>query len=47
MLIGELAGERMTAQVDAHFPCQPDQDKEITVDMTKMHLFDPEGGQAL
>ena len=47
LLIGELAGDRMTAQVDAHFPCQPDQDKEITVDMGKMHLFDPKGGQAL
>ncbi|NNG05701.1 MAG: sn-glycerol-3-phosphate ABC transporter ATP-binding protein UgpC [Inquilinus sp.] len=44
LLIGELAGSRMTAQVDAHFPCEPDQTREITVDMSKMHLFDPEGG---
>ncbi len=47
LLIGKLAGDRMTAQVDAHFPCKPDQDKKITVDMSKMHLFDPESGKAL
>jgi len=47
LFIGTLCGERFTALVDAHHPGRPDTRAQITLDMTKMHLFDPETGAAL
>ncbi|MEO3431942.1 sn-glycerol-3-phosphate ABC transporter ATP-binding protein UgpC [Inquilinus sp. CAU 1745] len=47
LLIGRSEGAAVTAQVDAHYVCEPDQPTPITCDMTKMHLFDPETGKAL
>jgi multiple sugar transport system ATP-binding protein len=47
LFIGSVGAERFTALVDAHHPGQPDTRAEITLDMTKMHLFDRETGAAL
>ncbi len=47
LIIGRTADSPLTAQVDAHYPAEPDQATQVTIDMSKMHLFDPEGGQAL
>jgi len=47
LLIGEAAGRSYTAQVDSHFPVAPDAEVPISLDMTKMHIFDPENGKAI
>mgnify|MGYP001394870005 CR=1 FL=1 len=47
LVIGELAGTRITAQVDARFPCRPDEPTRITFDMNQMHVFDRETGKTL
>ncbi len=47
LLIGEVAGQRYTAQIDSHFPVAPDETVPISLDMTKMHLFDPDSGACL
>jgi multiple sugar transport system ATP-binding protein len=47
LLLGDLAGGRFTAQVDAHFAARPDEPAQITIDGSKLHLFDPETGRAL
>ncbi len=47
LLIGHLGDTSFVAQVDAHFPAEPDQPCQITCDMTKLHLFDAATGQAL
>ena len=47
LLIGALNEAPFTAQVDAHYPAEPDQPCAVTCDMTKAHLFDAETGQAL
>ena len=47
LLIGTLNDAPFTAQVDAHYPAEPDQPCAVTCDMTKAHLFDAETGQAL
>ena len=47
LIIGRTADSPLTAQVDAHYPAEPDQPTQVTIDMSKMHLFDPKGGQAL
>jgi len=47
LLLAEIEGARVTPQVDAHFPAAPGHACHITMDMTKMHLFDSETQQAL
>ncbi|MGP1397093.1 MAG: ABC transporter ATP-binding protein [Inquilinaceae bacterium] len=48
LLIGEMAGVAdLTAQVDAHYPAEPDEPTPVTCDLSKMHLFDRESGRAL
>ena len=47
LLIGALNDAPFTAQVDAHFPAQPDQPCKVTCDMSKAHLFDIETGVAI
>ena len=47
LIIGEAAGHGYTAQVDSHFPAAPDAQVSISLDMTNMHLFDPDSGRAL
>ncbi len=47
LLIGEVAGERFVAQVDAHLPVDLDTLCHLTVAPDRIHLFDPESGGAL
>jgi multiple sugar transport system ATP-binding protein len=47
LILGEVAGARFTAQVDAHYPCAPDQPATITADAARIHVFDAESGRAL
>ncbi|MEM8948475.1 MAG: sn-glycerol-3-phosphate ABC transporter ATP-binding protein UgpC [Pseudomonadota bacterium] len=47
LLIGTLNDVPFTAQVDAHYPAQPDQPSIVNCDMTKAHLFDAETGRAI
>ncbi len=47
LVVGDLAGTKVTTQVDAHYPCQPEQPTQIMCDMSKMHLFDAETGRTL
>ena len=47
LLIGEVAGTRFTAQVDAHYPAAPDSETQLTLDMSQMHLFDSDTGARL
>ncbi|MDH3659859.1 MAG: sn-glycerol-3-phosphate ABC transporter ATP-binding protein UgpC [Alphaproteobacteria bacterium] len=47
LLIGVVNDAPFTAQVDAHFPAEPEQLCAVTCDMSKAHLFDIETGAAL
>jgi len=47
LLIGETAGQRVTAQVHAHFAVQLGSITHIQCDMTNLHLFDPVSERAL
>ncbi len=47
LIIGEAAGRGYTAQVDSHFPAAPDETVPISLDMSKMHIFDPETGNCI
>jgi multiple sugar transport system ATP-binding protein len=47
LLIGQLEGAPLTAQVDAHFSAEPEVPCRITCDMTKAHLFDAATGRVL
>ena len=47
LVVGYVAGTKITAQVDAHHPCAPEEPTPITFDMTNMHLFDRQSGQVL
>jgi multiple sugar transport system ATP-binding protein len=47
LLIGELAGTRFTAQVDAHWPAAIDRPAALAVEPGRLHLFDPATGHAL
>ncbi len=47
LLIGEVAGSRFVAQVDAHLPIELDALCRLTVPPEKVHLFDRESGRAL
>ncbi len=47
LLIGTLNDAPFTAQVDAHYPAEPDQPCAVTCDMAKAHFFDVETGKAL
>ena len=47
LIVGDLAGKRVTAQVDAHYVCTVEEPTQITCDMSEMHLFDDETGRAL
>ena len=47
LVVGHASsGEPLTAQVDAHTAAAPDRAMPITCMMEKMHLFDPDTGQA-
>lgn len=47
LVVGHTAaGEPITAQVDAHSDAAPERGMSITCTMDKMHLFDPDTGQA-
>ena len=47
LVIGAVDGRGFVAQVDPHFPAEPEVPCPVTCDMTRMHLFDPETGRAL
>ncbi|MGO4724950.1 MULTISPECIES: ABC transporter ATP-binding protein [unclassified Inquilinus] len=47
LILGEVAGGRFTAQVDAHFPARPDEPTTISFDPERLHLFETAGGQAV
>jgi multiple sugar transport system ATP-binding protein len=47
LILGEVAGGRFTAQVDAHYPAQPDEPTTISLDPERLHLFETAGGQAI
>ena len=47
LLIGTLNDAPFTAQVDAHFPAEPETSCQVSCDMSKAHLFDLETGAAL
>jgi len=47
LFIGDVAGERFTAEVDAHHPGEPDTTARITLDMDHMHVFDADTGRAV
>ncbi len=47
LLIGEVAGDRFVAQVDAHLPVELGALCRLSVPPDKIHLFDPESGRAL
>ncbi|OWJ59883.1 ABC transporter ATP-binding protein [Inquilinus limosus] len=47
LILGEVAGARFTAQVDAHFPARPDEPTTISLDPDRLHLFETAGGSAL
>ncbi|WP_210528799.1 ABC transporter ATP-binding protein [Rubellimicrobium arenae] len=41
LVLGDVGGHRVTAQVDPRFPVQVGQPCVVTVDMTQAHFFDP------
>ena len=47
LLIGEVAGARFVAQVDAHLDVGLGTVRHLSVPADKLHLFDPEDGRAL
>jgi multiple sugar transport system ATP-binding protein len=47
LILGEVAGARFTAQVDAHYPAQPDEPTTISLDPERLHLFETESGKAV
>ncbi len=47
LLVGEVAGGRFVAQVDAHLPVELDTVCRLTAAPERIHLFDPESGEAL
>ncbi len=47
LIVGHAASTKITAQVDAHYACAPDEPTPITFDMKNMHLFDRQSGAAL
>jgi multiple sugar transport system ATP-binding protein len=47
LILGEVAGGRFTAQVDAHYPAQPDEPTTISLDPERLHLFETAGGEAI
>ncbi|WP_152613744.1 TOBE domain-containing protein [Inquilinus limosus] len=47
LILGEVAGAKFTAQVDAHFPARPDEPATISLDPDRLHLFETAGGQAI
>ena len=46
LVLGQTAGARLTPQIDAHYPVQPDEPCPISIDMQRMHLFDVDSGKA-
>jgi multiple sugar transport system ATP-binding protein len=47
LILGEVAGARFTAQVDAHYPAQPDEPTTISLDPERLHLFETGSGKAV
>jgi multiple sugar transport system ATP-binding protein len=47
LILGEVAGSKFTAQVDAHFPVQPDEPATISLDPERLHLFETASGKAV
>ncbi|WP_421723221.1 ABC transporter ATP-binding protein [Bauldia sp.] len=47
LVVGFVADTKITAQVDAHYPCAPEEPTSVTFDMTQMHVFDRQSGKAL
>jgi multiple sugar transport system ATP-binding protein len=47
LILGEVAGARFTAQVDAHYPARPDEPTTISLDPERLHLFETESGRAV
>ncbi|MBB3931829.1 multiple sugar transport system ATP-binding protein [Kaistia hirudinis] len=47
LVLGRLAGEKITAQVDPRFPVTPGAPCTVPIDMTQAHFFDPQTEQRL
>jgi multiple sugar transport system ATP-binding protein len=47
LLLGQVEGQKITAQVDPRFPAAAGRPATVTLDMTQAHFFDPETGARL
>ena len=47
LILGHVAGEKITAQVDPRFPAEVGKPCTVTLDMQEAHFFDPETEQRL
>ena len=47
LILGHVAGEKITAQVDPRFPAEAGKPCTVTLDMQEAHFFDPDTEQRL
>ena len=47
LILGHVAGEKITAQVDPRFPAEVGKPCTVTLDMQEAHFFDPDTEQRL